>query len=154
MPAHDTVLPNLITDVAREDPARPYVVNAETGEVWTYGQADAEAWRWADAYYQAGVRAGDTVLTMLPPCVEAVASWLGIGRLGALVTRALDAGAWESGGFGITFDASTGRLAAVAEFAARRRAIAPNESVGAGVLAGLSALSSKGGKLGSELSAT
>jgi crotonobetaine/carnitine-CoA ligase len=85
MPAHDTVLPNLITSVAREDPGRPYVVNAEAGgEVWTYGQADAEAWRWADAYYQAGVRAGDTVLTMLPPCVEAVASWLGIGRLGAL----------------------------------------------------------------------
>jgi crotonobetaine/carnitine-CoA ligase len=84
MPVHDTVLPNLISSMAREDPGRPYVVNAETGEVWTYGQADADAWRWADAFYQAGIRAGDTVLTMVPPCVEAVASWLGIGRLGAL----------------------------------------------------------------------
>jgi carnitine-CoA ligase len=84
MPARGNVLPNLITDMASRDPARPYVISAETGDVWTYGQADADAWRWADAFCAAGIRAGDTVLSMLPPCVESVAAWLGIGRLGAI----------------------------------------------------------------------
>jgi crotonobetaine/carnitine-CoA ligase len=84
MPASDNVLPNLITAVAIENPTRPYVVNAETGDVWTYTQADAESWRWADAFCAVGVQAGDTVLSMMPPCVEAVAAWLGIGRLGAI----------------------------------------------------------------------
>jgi crotonobetaine/carnitine-CoA ligase len=84
MPALDNVLPNLIAATASQSPARPYVVNAETGDVWTYGQADADAWRWADAFRAAGIGDGDTVLNMLPPCVESVAAWLGIGRLGAI----------------------------------------------------------------------
>jgi crotonobetaine/carnitine-CoA ligase len=84
MPARDNVLPNLITELATENPARPYVVNAENGHVWTYGEADAAAWRWADALCTAGIRAGDTVLSMLPPSVETVAAWLGIGRLRAI----------------------------------------------------------------------
>lgn len=80
----DTVLPVLIARQAADRADAPYVVNAESGEIWTYGQADADADRWAAAFRHAGISAGDTALTMLPPCTEAVAAWLGLGRLRAL----------------------------------------------------------------------
>ena len=80
----DTVLPVLLATRAAEHPDAPFVVLAGSDTVWTYGEADADTARWAAALHRAGVRAGDTVLTMLPPCTEAVAAWLGIGRLRAL----------------------------------------------------------------------
>ena len=80
----DTLLPELVARHASERPDAPFVVNAEDGVVWTYGQAHADADRWAAALHQAGVRPGDTTLVMLPPCTEAVAAWLGLGRLRAL----------------------------------------------------------------------
>lgn len=80
----DTVLPVLLATRAAERPDAPFVVLAESGATWTYGEADADTARWAAALHRAGVRAGDTVLTMLPPCTEAVAAWLGMGRLRAM----------------------------------------------------------------------
>jgi crotonobetaine/carnitine-CoA ligase len=80
----DTVLPVLIARQAAERPDAPYVVDAETGDTWTYRQADADADRWAAALQHAGISEGDTALVMLPPCTEAVAVWIGLARLRAL----------------------------------------------------------------------
>ncbi|MCE3554659.1 AMP-binding protein [Pseudonocardia sp. RS11V-5] len=80
----DTVLPVLLGTRAAERPDAPFVVVAESGDTWTYAQAHADTTRWAAALARAGVAAGDTVLTMLPPCTEAVAAWLGTGRLRAM----------------------------------------------------------------------
>jgi carnitine-CoA ligase len=80
----DTVLPVLLATRATERPDAPFVVLAESGATWSYRQAEADTARWAAALHRAGVTAGDTVLTMLPPGTEAVAAWLGIGRLRAM----------------------------------------------------------------------
>ncbi|MDQ4119432.1 MAG: AMP-binding protein [Actinomycetota bacterium] len=80
----DTVLPVLLATRAAERPDAPFVVLAESGATWSYAEADADTARWAAALHRAGVGAGDTVLTMLPPCTEAVAAWLGIARLRAI----------------------------------------------------------------------
>ena len=80
----DTVLPVLLATRAAQRPDAPFVELAESGVTWTYAEADADTARWAAALHRAGVGAGDTVLTMLPPCTEAVAAWLGIGRLRAM----------------------------------------------------------------------
>lgn len=80
----DTVLPVLIARRAAERPDAPFVVDAQDRSTWTYGDAEADTCRWAAALHHAGVRAGDTALVMLPPCTDAVAAWLGLGRLRAM----------------------------------------------------------------------
>ncbi|MEQ3552656.1 AMP-binding protein [Pseudonocardia nematodicida] len=84
MPNAETTLPALLARKAAEQPDAPYVVSAETGVVWTYADADSDADRWAAALAGAGVREGQTVLIMLPPCTEAVAAWIGLARLRAM----------------------------------------------------------------------
>lgn len=83
-PPTDTVLPTLLASRAASHPDRPFVVDAETGGQWTYGQADEDARRWSRALRRAGITADDTVVTMVPPCTEAVAAWLGAARLRAI----------------------------------------------------------------------
>lgn len=83
----NAISPALSAVIARQAAATPdaaYVVNAESGDVWTYRQAHEDIQRWARAFAHAGVGTGDTVLTMMPPQIEAVAAWLGIARLRAL----------------------------------------------------------------------
>jgi crotonobetaine/carnitine-CoA ligase len=77
-------LPALVARHAHERPDAPYVVLAGGGRTWTYGDAHRDAGRWANSLAEAGVGAGDTVLTMLPPGIEAVAAWIGVARLRAL----------------------------------------------------------------------
>jgi crotonobetaine/carnitine-CoA ligase len=84
MPHPEVALPEMVARHAQERPDAPFVVTAADGLTWTYGQAHREADRWADALAAAGVGAGDTVLTMLPPGTDAVAAWLGVARLRAL----------------------------------------------------------------------
>lgn len=84
MPEPELTLPALVARHAQEHPDRPFVVLADDGSTWTYGQADRDADRWADALAAAGVGAGDTVLTMLPPGTDAVAAWIGVARLRAM----------------------------------------------------------------------
>ena len=84
MPPPEPTLPALDARNARELPDEPFVVIAGDGVTWTYAEAHRDAERWADALSVAGVSAGDTVLTMLPPGTEAVAAWIGAARLRAL----------------------------------------------------------------------
>jgi crotonobetaine/carnitine-CoA ligase len=80
----DSTLPALVERHARERPDAPFVVFVEDGGAWSYGRAWHEARRWAEALHAYGIGAGDTVLTMLPPGRESVASWIGIARLRAI----------------------------------------------------------------------
>jgi crotonobetaine/carnitine-CoA ligase len=83
MLSSDNVLPVLLARRAEQQPEAPYVVNAETSAVWTYANADADADRWAAAFRHWGLAAGEPALTMLPPCTEAIAAWIGLSRLRA-----------------------------------------------------------------------
>lgn len=80
----DTVLPVLLGRRAIDRPDEPFLVLAENGDSWTYGEADRDVDRWARALHREGVATGDTVLTMLPPGPDAVAAWLGVARLRAM----------------------------------------------------------------------
>ena len=51
---------------------------------WRYRDVDARANRLARGLAGAGVKAGDTVLLMLPDCVDFVATWCALARLGAI----------------------------------------------------------------------
>ncbi|TQM11072.1 AMP-binding protein [Pseudonocardia kunmingensis] len=83
MLAPDLVLPALVARRAAETPDRVYLEDAG-GRTLTYAQTDREAKRWAQAYREVGVSAGDTVLAMLPMSALALCSWLGLGRLRAI----------------------------------------------------------------------
>ncbi|WP_134323309.1 AMP-binding protein [Cumulibacter soli] len=84
MNASAQALPTVIAQRAAQTPDAPYVISAENGSIWTYRDAHQDIQRWARALRRAGIRAGDTVLTMMPPQVDAVAAWLGIAQLRAL----------------------------------------------------------------------
>ena len=57
-----------------------------TGEArsWTYRDVDSMSNRVANGLGALGVAKGDTVLVMLPDCVEFIAAWCGLAKLGAV----------------------------------------------------------------------
>jgi crotonobetaine/carnitine-CoA ligase len=63
--------------MAAEHPDRPFVVEAD-GRTATYGEFHTESLVWASAYRSLGLEAGDNVVTMVRPSVDAYASWLGM----------------------------------------------------------------------------
>jgi crotonobetaine/carnitine-CoA ligase len=77
-------LPELLSLRAAAAPDALYIQDAENGTTLTYGEADAMSRSWAHALARWGVAREGTVLTMLPPCFEAIGSWLGTAWLGAL----------------------------------------------------------------------
>ena len=77
------VLPHLLAARAAEAPG-DVVVQEVAGRAWTYERLHDAGLRWAAAYRQLGVAAGDTVLTLLPNGGEAFAAWLGVAWLCAI----------------------------------------------------------------------
>ena len=66
-----------------EDRAQaPWIVGEERS--WSYRAVDAMSGRIAHGLAGHGIRKGDTVLVMLPDCVEFIALWCGLAKLGAV----------------------------------------------------------------------
>lgn len=78
------VLPTLLEQHAVDYPERLFLTDATTGTQSTYRQFVDDFHRWAGALRTAEVRAGDSVLVMMPTCNSALAAWLGIARLRAV----------------------------------------------------------------------
>ena len=57
---------------------------AGEGRSWTYRDIDAMSERIANGLAALGVVKGETVLVMLPDCVEFIATWCGLAKLGAV----------------------------------------------------------------------
>lgn len=77
-------LPELVARHAAQDTSRVFLQEATTSRSWTYASVHQEALRWGGAYERAGVKAGDTVLTMLSTKVEFFHSWIGLSWLHAM----------------------------------------------------------------------
>jgi crotonobetaine/carnitine-CoA ligase len=73
-----TTLPEVIARRAADTPDRPFLVDITNDRALTYGEAHDFVLRWAGALRALGVSAGDRVAVMLPNCMDAVGSWLGI----------------------------------------------------------------------------
>ena len=80
---HSLVLPQLLTAWARKDPEFT-IVQDVAGPSIGVEELHRLTLRWASAYRGLGVSEGDTVLTMLPNCVEAFGTWLGAAWLKAI----------------------------------------------------------------------
>lgn len=77
-------LPQLVSWRAAQTPDAVAMNSADTGASTTWREVDEEARRWADAFRRAGVRAGDTVVTMMPNGFDAFSCWLGVAWLRAV----------------------------------------------------------------------
>ena len=77
------VLPHLLAAHAAAVPDRTAMLDV-AGRQATYRELHDTFRTWADAYRRAGVRAGETVATMLPNSFEAYYAWLGAAWLGAI----------------------------------------------------------------------
>lgn len=64
------------------DGEAPWIVGAQRS--WTYRDVDSMSNRVANGLAALGIARGDTVLAMLPDCVEFVALWCGLAKLGAV----------------------------------------------------------------------
>ena len=63
-------------------PDAPWLVGEHRS--WTYRDLDAMSNRVANGLAPHGIGKGDTVLVMLPDCVEFIATWCGLAKLGAV----------------------------------------------------------------------
>jgi carnitine-CoA ligase len=79
------LLPEVLAFQAAKRPDALYIETTD-GERLTYGAADADARRVAGALAALGVEPGDRVAIMLPNGLDFVRLWLGVGRLGAVLT--------------------------------------------------------------------
>jgi crotonobetaine/carnitine-CoA ligase len=77
------VLTNLLATRAAASPDQVFLQDVEGNEL-TYRKLHDRVLRWAGALQNAGVTAGDTVVTMLPSGLEAFAIWLGVASLRAI----------------------------------------------------------------------
>ena len=60
----------------------PWIVGEERS--WTYRDIDSMSDRVANGFAALGIAGGDTVLVMLPDCVEFIVTWCGLAKLGAV----------------------------------------------------------------------
>ncbi|HEY2301191.1 MAG TPA: AMP-binding protein [Acidimicrobiales bacterium] len=81
----EETLPRAIRDWAERQPDRPYLRDVH-GHSRTYGEFHQAALRWADAFRQAGIQAGDNVPTMVKTSIRAEEHWHGLGWLRAVQT--------------------------------------------------------------------
>lgn len=61
---------------------KPWVVSGESA--YSYGEIDERSSRMAQGFADAGVKAGDTVLLMLPDTVDYIIAWCALAKLGAI----------------------------------------------------------------------
>jgi len=78
-------LPNLIARHAERTPDAGLVREFQGG-VYSYAQVWTRSLAWAGALRQAGVGAGDRVVTMGPPRAEWLSAWMGCAIVGAVET--------------------------------------------------------------------
>ena len=78
-------LPHAIAGWAERDPDRPFLREVGGGSR-TYGQFHGNVLRWADAFRQAGIGAGDNVPTMVRTSITAEEHWHGLAWLRAVQT--------------------------------------------------------------------
>jgi crotonobetaine/carnitine-CoA ligase len=76
-------LPELVLARAEADADALFVADPANGYL-TYAELSRRATRWAAAFLRAGVVAGDTVVTMVPNGVEALALWTGLAWMRAV----------------------------------------------------------------------
>jgi carnitine-CoA ligase len=77
------VLPQRIAELAQKHGNDTALVEVD-GRSLTWGGVHDEAMRWAGALRSLGVRAGDTVATMLPNRLECFTVWIGVAWLRAI----------------------------------------------------------------------
>ncbi len=78
-------LPWVLGQWAEREPDRPFLRQVGGGSR-TYGEFHHGALRWADAFRNAGIEAGDNVPTMVRTSIRAEEHWLGLGWLRAVHT--------------------------------------------------------------------
>ncbi len=115
-------IPAVLAERARANPEKIFIREVGGREV-TYGAFQTEALKWAALFSKLGVKAGDTVLTMLPPTVDAYAVWIGLAWLRAIeVPCNLD---FQGRMLGYVLQNSGARVAVIAgQFTERFRQIA------------------------------
>ena len=79
----EDLLPQTIQRQAEADPERIYLQEVGGG-AQTYAQTHAAAQHWAIALRGLGIRGADNVLVFMPPCMETVNVWVGLGWLRAI----------------------------------------------------------------------
>ncbi|MBN9035834.1 MAG: AMP-binding protein [Rhizobiales bacterium] len=82
--SHPAMLPAMLARRAERSPDDTCIIEAETGGRVTYRELADDAERVARGLKALGVRAGDTVATMLPHAIDTYRIWFGLARLGAL----------------------------------------------------------------------
>ena len=75
-------LPQVLARRAASHGDAPWIIGE--GRSWTYRDLDAMSDRIANDLAALGIAKGDTVLVMLPDCVEFIAAWCGLAKLGAV----------------------------------------------------------------------
>jgi len=83
MPLHSYCFENL-----RECGSRPCLINAPTGDVYSYHEVDSTARKVARGLKKEGVEQGQVIMILLPNCPEFVFSFLGASHRGAMATAA------------------------------------------------------------------
>lgn len=77
-------LPELVINRANDHPDQVFLIDADTGEEWTFGRVIHRARQWSAALKAMGISATDPVATMLKNEPESVAVWLGVAFLNAV----------------------------------------------------------------------
>lgn len=80
----DRSLNEVIHHLAQTSPSAIFLEDAGTDRQLTYAETWSRIGEWANGFAAAGVQRGDTVASVLPSSSEAVCSWLGLARLGAV----------------------------------------------------------------------
>jgi crotonobetaine/carnitine-CoA ligase len=78
------MLPGMLAERATHSPGEACIIEAETGARVSYAELAIEVGRLALSLRALGVKAGDTVATMLPHSIDTYRIWFGLSRLGAL----------------------------------------------------------------------
>ncbi|XP_058728737.1 4-coumarate--CoA ligase 1-like [Vicia villosa] len=68
--------------------SHPCLINAPTGEIFTYDDVELSARRVASGLQKLGIEHGDVIMVLLPNCPEFVFSFLGASIRGAIMTAA------------------------------------------------------------------
>ncbi|CAK8574540.1 unnamed protein product [Lathyrus sativus] len=68
--------------------SHPCLINAPTGEIYTYNDVELSARRVASGFKKLGIKQGDIIMVLLPNCPEFVFAFLGASFRGAIMTAA------------------------------------------------------------------
>ncbi|KAK7255020.1 hypothetical protein RIF29_28419 [Crotalaria pallida] len=83
LPLHSYCFENL-----SEYGTRPCLINAPTGEIYTYYDVELTARKVASGLNKLGIQQGDVIMLLLPNCPQFVFAFLGASFLGAMTTAA------------------------------------------------------------------